>query len=99
MPTDSEISYSGAIDVDIGSGSELESRPAKSKYKPGDGAEKKVKRPPMKKSESETGTHNFLLTAAEQRALEKKSDKKEKEDAFQFLQDIRDVKETFIMFR
>jgi DNA mismatch repair protein MSH6 len=33
-----------------------------------------------------------LLTAAEQRALEKKTDKKEKEDPFLFLQDIRDVR-------
>lgn len=45
----------------------------------------------MKKGESETGSQNFLLTAAEQRALEKKSDKKEKDDPFSFLQDIRDV--------
>jgi DNA mismatch repair protein MSH6 len=89
VPTDSEVSYSGAIDVDDDSDLEEQSRPTKSKYKKGDGAERK--RPPLERSGSAADSHNFLLTAAEQRALEKKSDKKEKEDPFLFLQDIRDV--------
>ena len=94
VPTDSEVSYSGAIDADAESDSELESKLAKSKYKPGDSAEKKARRPAVKKNglgHTDLNGQNFLLTAAEQRALEKKTDKKEKEDSFSFLQDIRDV--------
>ena len=90
------MSYSGAVDVDLDSASELDANPVKSKYKPSGDCAGKARRPPLKKSGSrpagDGGSQNFLLTAAEQRTLEKKSDKKEKDDPFLFLQDIRDVR-------
>lgn len=89
------MSYAGAVDVDLDSASELDGKSVKSKYKPS-GDSGKARRPPLKKSGSrpsgDGGSQNFLLTAAEQRTLEKKSDKKEKDDPFLFLQDIRDVR-------
>lgn len=71
----------------------------------GDDAPKKSKkpvRPPLKKDKSggantsasgAGGGSNSFLTAAEQRALDKKSEKKSAEDAFEFLKDVRDVSE------
>ncbi|KAF8518415.1 DNA mismatch repair protein Msh6 [Hysterangium stoloniferum] len=85
----SEVSYSGAIDVDEDSEAELEAKPKKSKYKAADTTEKKTKRPSMKNGHS-GGSQNFLMTAAEQRTLEMKTDKKEKEDPYTFLLDVRD---------
>lgn len=91
-PSESEVSCSGAIDVDAPE-SDSKDVPKKSKYKSGDEPEKTIMRPAMKNraNASQENGQNFLLTAAEQRALEKKADKKEKEDAFPFLLDIRDV--------
>ncbi|KAI8976662.1 DNA mismatch repair protein Msh6 [Trametes punicea] len=58
-----------------------------------DGDEPKVKktssRPPLKKDGSSKGSHVFL-TAAEQRALKQKDEKKSSEDPFSFLVDVRD---------
>ncbi|KAF8583279.1 DNA mismatch repair protein Msh6 [Ramaria rubella] len=90
--SDSEFLYAGGIDFDAVSNSDLEPKAAKSKYKPAD-EKQKAKRPPMKSDtgrSADGGSQTFLLTAAEQRALEKKSDKKEKEDPFSFLLDIKD---------
>jgi DNA mismatch repair protein MSH6 len=90
--SDSEVSYSGAIDVDEDSAAELETKAMKSKYKAADALEKKIKaKRPSMKNDNSRGSQNFLMTAAEQRALEKKSDKKEKEDPYAFLADVRDV--------
>ncbi|KIJ41375.1 hypothetical protein M422DRAFT_172322, partial [Sphaerobolus stellatus SS14] len=69
----------------------------KSKYKPAGEPEKKksfVKKPTGTKSAA-TGSQSLMLTAAEQRALEKndkqnKQNKQNKEDFFSFLVDVRD---------
>ena len=59
---------------------------------------KKSARPPPKKSQSSAantagtgGGSNSFLTAAEKRALDKKSEKKSADDPFEFLKDVRDV--------
>ena len=57
---------------------------------------KKSKKPVQKKGQTggekrSTAGANSFLTAAERRALEKKSEKKSTEDAFEFLKDVRDV--------
>lgn len=68
--------------------SELDPRSKKSKYK----TEKASKGSKLKGVvATPNGPQGFLLTAAEQRAREKKTDKVEKEEAFSFLLDIRDV--------
>ncbi|KIJ46677.1 hypothetical protein M422DRAFT_249838, partial [Sphaerobolus stellatus SS14] len=98
IPKDSEVSYSGAIDIDAASDFELDDqRIQKSKYKPADEPEKKksfVKKPTGTKSAA-TGSQSLMLTVAEQRALEKndkqnKQNKQNKEDFFSFLVDVRD---------
>ena len=48
-------------------------------------------RPSLKSGKSSESGSNMFLTAAEQRASEKKTDKKSGEDPFDFLQDVRDV--------
>ncbi|KIJ46668.1 hypothetical protein M422DRAFT_74879 [Sphaerobolus stellatus SS14] len=92
VPNDSEVSYSGAIDIDAASDFELDDQHIqKSKYKPADEPEKKksfVKKPTGTKSAA-TGSQSLMLTAAEQRALEK-NNKQNKEDFFSFLVDVRD---------
>ncbi|KAI0350882.1 DNA mismatch repair protein Msh6 [Trametes cingulata] len=52
-------------------------------------AKKTSSRPPLKKEASSKGAKTFL-TAAEQRALKQKDEKKSSEDPFSFLVDVRD---------
>ena len=53
------------------------------------GKPKALARPALKKDNSSKGGKSFL-TAAEQRAQQQKAEKKSNEDAFSFLQDVRD---------
>ncbi|TDL25149.1 DNA mismatch repair protein Msh6 [Rickenella mellea] len=58
-----------------------------------DAPKKKAKRPAPKHAHSSSTSvsgANAFLTAAEQRAIGKKSEKKSNEDAFEFLKDVRD---------
>lgn len=81
-----EVSESDAMRDDPES--ELEFKTKKSKYK----SEDVPKRPRLKTGvPPSNGSQDFLLTAAEQRTREKKTDKVEKEEPFSFLLDIRDV--------
>lgn len=48
-------------------------------------------RPPLKAGRSTESGSNLFLTAAEQRASDKKIEKKTTEDAFDFLKDVKDV--------
>lgn len=84
----------GSSMTEVDSASELSDAPKKVKstknktdYKPS--------RPSIKKvgtgESGKAGGSSSFLTAAEQAALEKKSEKKEKEDPFDFLKDVRDV--------
>lgn len=83
---DDEASELDAMKGD--SESELELKTQKSKYKP----ENASKHPKVKSGvPPPNGPQDFLLTAAEQRARGKKTDKVEKEEPFSFLLDIRDV--------
>lgn len=79
----SSISSSNADFMDTESASELSDAP-----------KKKSARPPLKKSQSSganAGGNNSFLTAAEQRALGKKTEKKAGDDPFDFLKDVLDV--------
>ncbi|KAH6917837.1 DNA mismatch repair protein msh6 [Coprinopsis sp. MPI-PUGE-AT-0042] len=72
---------------DFGEASEDdEPKPSKAKRAPAKGG--KAKAPPLTNASSSTGFS--FLTAAEQRAQDKKEDKKKAEAPFGFLQDIRD---------
>ena len=76
--------------TEMDSASEVSDAPKKTKK-----STSKATRPSLKKGGSsekgKPGGSTSFLTAAEQAALEKKSDKKEKEDPFEFLKDVRDV--------
>ncbi|TBU51269.1 DNA mismatch repair protein Msh6 [Dichomitus squalens] len=72
---------------------DLEEPKSKSKVKSKSSTSKKASapaRPPIKQESSNPGGGSAFLTAAEQRALKQKSDKKAAEDAFSFLLDVRD---------
>ncbi|KAF6764079.1 DNA mismatch repair protein msh6 [Ephemerocybe angulata] len=82
----SSIASTDLTDLDLDDEEEDEPKPSKSKK-----AGAKSSAPKQLTQTTSTGGGSSFLTAAEQRALDKKDGKKKAENPFAFLQDIRDI--------